>query len=176
MGSLHEGHLALIKASAANNDITVCSIFINPTQFNNAADLKNYPRDTDRDISLLKNANCDAVFIPAAEEIYEREYLLNLDFGYLENIMEGKFRPGHFKGVGLVVTKLFNLVKPDKAYFGTKDLQQLAIIKILPCSIFLPSFSSRDMPPVATDTVCSKGPRKPIFTSLISVGSGMLRP
>ena len=131
MGSLHDGHLALVQASVTNNDITVCSIFVNPTQFNNSADLINYPRDTETDIKLLQNANCDMVFIPSTEDIYEKDYLLNLDFGYLEEIMEGKYRPGHFKGVGLVGTKLFNLVKPDNAYFGSKDLQQLAVIRTL---------------------------------------------
>jgi pantoate--beta-alanine ligase len=131
MGSLHDGHLALVQASVTKNDITVCSIFVNPTQFNNSADLINYPRDTETDIKLLQNANCDMVFIPSTEDIYEKDYLLNLDFGYLEEIMEGKYRPGHFKGVGLVVTKLFNLVKPDNAYFGSKDLQQLAVIRTL---------------------------------------------
>ena len=131
MGSLHDGHLALIQKSVAHNDVTVCSIFVNPTQFNNAADLKNYPRDTKSDLSLLKRSNCDMVFMPSAEIMYEKDYFLTLDFGYLEKIMEGKYRPGHFKGVGLIVTKLFNLIKPDKAYFGTKDLQQLVLIRTL---------------------------------------------
>lgn len=131
MGALHQGHLKLVNASTKENDLTICSIFVNPTQFNNAIDLKNYPRETDTDIAKLQEANCDVVFTPSVKTIYEDESVLNISFGYLEDIMEGKFRPGHFKGVGLVVAKLFNITTPDKAYFGTKDLQQLTIIKKL---------------------------------------------
>jgi pantoate--beta-alanine ligase len=131
MGALHEGHLELVRASKKQNDITICSIFVNPTQFNNPEDLENYPRDTPSDLEKLKNVSCDAVFIPSVGEMYSEDHVLNFNFGYLEEIMEGKFRPGHFGGVGLIVTKLFNLVKPTRAYFGTKDLQQLAIIKKL---------------------------------------------
>lgn len=129
MGALHNGHLELIKTSTGQNDITICSIFVNPTQFNNPADLENYPRETQSDINKLESANCDVVFIPSAEIIYGENLVMNVDFGYLEEIMEGKYRPGHFKGVGLVVAKLFNIVEPDRAYFGKKDLQQLSIIK-----------------------------------------------
>ena len=131
MGALHDGHLKLIENSVIQNDVTVCSIFVNPTQFNNQADLKNYPRDTKSDLEKLETANCKVVFLPSIEAMYEKEFFLNLDFGYLEVIMEGKYRPGHFKGVGLIVTKLFNLVNPDRAYFGQKDLQQLVLIKTL---------------------------------------------
>jgi len=131
MGALHEGHLELVRASKKQNDMTICSIFVNPTQFNNPEDLENYPRDTPSDLEKLKNVSCDAVFIPSVGEMYSEDHVLNFNFGYLEEIMEGKFRPGHFGGVGLIVTKLFNLVKPTRAYFGTKDLQQLAIIKKL---------------------------------------------
>ncbi len=131
MGALHDGHLALIHASTNQNDITICSIFVNPTQFNNAVDLKNYPLETDADIAKLETANCSVVFMPPKEKMYEKDFLLNIHIGYLEEIMEGKFRPGHFKGVGLIVTKLFNLVEPNRAYFGTKDLQQLTIIRRL---------------------------------------------
>lgn len=129
MGALHNGHLELIKASTNQNDITICSIFVNPTQFNNPADLKNYPRETQSDIDKLESVNCDVLFIPSAEIMYGENPVMNVDFGYLEKIMEGKYRPGHFKGVGLVVAKLFNIVEPDRAYFGKKDLQQLSIIK-----------------------------------------------
>ena len=131
MGALHDGHLKLIHTSAKQNDITVCSIFVNPTQFNNPADLEKYPRNTKIDITLLDEANCDVVFIPPVEIMYEKDILLNFHFGYLEEIMEGKYRLGHFKGVGLIVVKLFNIVEPNNAYFGTKDLQQLTIIKAL---------------------------------------------
>lgn len=131
MGALHKGHLSLIHASTAQNDITICSIFVNPTQFNNTQDLEVYPRKIENDISELEKTQCDAAFIPSADDMYEKDFLLNFDFDYLENIMEGKYRPDHFKGVGLVVTKLFNLVLPNKAYFGTKDLQQLTLINKL---------------------------------------------
>lgn len=131
MGALHNGHLELIRKSVQQNDLTICSLFVNPTQFNNPSDLKNYPRESDKDIALLEESKCHAVFMPSAEIMYEEHYVLNFDFGYMEKIMEGKFRPGHFKGVGLIITKLFNLIQPNKAYFGRKDLQQLTIIKTL---------------------------------------------
>ncbi len=131
MGALHDGHIALISTSTKENDITICSIFVNPTQFNNPRDLENYPRDTDNDIKKLIAAKCDVLFIPSAELMYEKEPVLNFQFDYLEEIMEGKHRPGHFKGVGLIIAKLFNLTEPTKAYFGTKDLQQLTIIRKL---------------------------------------------
>ncbi len=131
MGALHQGHLELVKKSIQQNDVTICSIFVNPTQFNNPTDFEDYPRDANTDLSLLKANNCDAVFLPSDAIMYEKDGIINFDFGYLENIMEGKFRPGHFKGVGLIVAKLFNLACPDRAYFGTKDLQQLTIIKKL---------------------------------------------
>lgn len=150
MGALHDGHLSLIKSSVAKNDLTVCSIFVNPTQFNNKSDLENYPRQTENDISLLAKSNCDMVFMPSTESIYRDNFLLSFNFGYLEETMEGKFRPGHFGGVGLIVTKLFNLVTPDRAYFGKKDLQQLTLIKILAEELFF------DIEIVAVDTVREK--------------------
>ena len=131
MGALHEGHLELVSASKQQNDITICSIFVNPTQFNNPEDLDKYPRDIPLDVAKLKNLFCDAVFIPSVKDMYGEDHVLKISFGYLEEVMEGKFRPGHFSGVGLIVTKLFNLIKPTRAYFGTKDLQQLTIIKKL---------------------------------------------
>jgi len=131
MGALHEGHLSLIRKSIAQNDITICSIFVNPTQFNNPEDLKNYPRDIDIDLSLLKRLDCDVVFHPSQDEMYPSPPRVNISFGYLEEIMEGKYRPGHFKGVGLIVTKLLNIINPDRAYFGKKDLQQLILIQIM---------------------------------------------
>lgn len=136
MGALHDGHLELIRASTNENDITICSIFVNPTQFNNPKDLENYPQDTHHDIEKLIGAKCNALFIPSVELMYEKEPVLNFQFGYLEEIMEGKCRPGHFKGVGLIIAKLFNLIEPNKAYFGTKDLQQLTIIRKLTNELF----------------------------------------
>ena len=129
MGALHEGHLSLIAASRAANDLTVCSIFVNPIQFNNSDDLARYPRSLEADCTLLADANCDVVFAPAAEEMYPEKPVLKFDFGDLARVMEGQFRPGHFNGVAVVVSKLFNIVQPDRTYFGQKDLQQVAVVR-----------------------------------------------
>lgn len=129
MGALHEGHLSLIEASNAQNDLSVCSIFVNPIQFNNPDDLARYPRTLEADCELLKTVGCDAVFAPSVQEMYPEKSLLTFDFGDLERVMEGKFRPGHFNGVGVVVSKLFNIVQPDRTYFGQKDLQQVAVVR-----------------------------------------------
>lgn len=131
MGALHNGHLSLYEAAKEENDLVVSSIFVNPTQFNNAEDLEKYPRNIDRDILILKNSGLvDAVYIPEVQDIYpEKTESQHYDFDGLENEMEGKSRPGHFDGVGTVVEELFKQVKPDNAYFGEKDFQQLAIIK-----------------------------------------------
>ncbi|MGE6397689.1 pantoate--beta-alanine ligase [Chryseobacterium scophthalmum] len=131
MGALHNGHLSLYEAARKENDLVISSIFVNPTQFNNAEDLEKYPRDTDRDITILKNSELvDAVYLPQVEDIYpEKTESQRYDYDGLENEMEGKSRPGHFDGVGTVVEELFRQVKPDNAYFGEKDFQQLAIIK-----------------------------------------------
>lgn len=131
MGALHDGHLSLYKQAKAENDMVISSIFVNPTQFNNAEDLKKYPRDTQRDISILeKSGLVDAVYLPEVHDIYpEKTESQHYDYDGLENEMEGKSRPGHFDGVGTVVEELFRQVKPDNAYFGEKDYQQLAIIK-----------------------------------------------
>lgn len=131
MGALHQGHITLIKAAQKQNNITVCSIFVNPTQFNNPSDLLKYPRTLDKDIDLLKEVRCDVLFCPESDEVYPEKSTLKLDFGHLDQVMEGKFRPGHFSGVGLVVSKLFNIVVPDNAYFGQKDWQQFAVIRAL---------------------------------------------
>jgi pantoate--beta-alanine ligase len=131
MGALHAGHLSLIKASKAQNDITVCSIFVNPTQFNNPSDLQKYPRTLDKDTLLLEKVECDAVFCPEAGEMYPEPSVMKFDFGHLDKVMEGAFRPGHFSGVGLVVSKLFNIIQPTRAYFGQKDWQQFAVIRRL---------------------------------------------
>ncbi len=131
MGALHAGHIALVQQAVAENDYTVVSIFVNPTQFNNASDLANYPRDLSRDADLLEATKCDLIFAPCKEDIYTETELdrpFEFDFGGLDKVMEGKFRPGHFNGVVQIVSKLFELVQPQKAYFGEKDFQQLAII------------------------------------------------
>ena len=131
MGALHTGHLSLIEASKKQNDLTVCSIFVNPTQFNNAHDLSVYPRTLDTDCQMLDSVGCDIVFAPSAEEMYTNLPNIKFNFGDLERVMEGQFRPGHFNGVGIVVSKLFNIVQPDNAYFGQKDLQQCAVVNRL---------------------------------------------
>lgn len=131
MGALHRGHLSLIDASKRANDITVSTVFVNPTQFNNPNDLLKYPRTLDQDTQLLKEVRCDVLFAPETQELYPVKSTLTLDFGALDKVMEGEFRPGHFSGVGLVVSKLFNIVEPDNAYFGQKDWQQFAVISKL---------------------------------------------
>ncbi len=131
MGALHEGHASLVRRSVNDNDITFVSVFVNPTQFNNKEDLEKYPRNLERDAELLESIGADYVFAPTAEEMYtqeEMQQVFQFDFGGLDQVMEGKYRPGHFNGVVQVVSKLFRMVKPDKAYFGEKDYQQLAII------------------------------------------------
>jgi len=131
MGALHSGHLALIRKAIEENDIVVCSIYVNPTQFNNSADLQSYPRELVEDLELLQKEGCHIVFTPTDEVMYPQETVLKVNFGLLEKVMEGKFRPGHFNGVATVVSKLFHIVNPDYAYFGQKDLQQFAVIKRL---------------------------------------------
>ena len=132
MGALHKGHLSLIEESSRENDVTVVSIFVNPTQFNNQDDLIKYPRTITHDIELLETIKCDILFTPLANDLYNNKVASEeFDFDGLENQMEGKFREGHFDGVGTVVKRLFEIVKPNNAYFGEKDFQQLQIIKKL---------------------------------------------
>lgn len=140
MGALHKGHLSLYEAARKENDLTVSSIFVNPTQFNNASDLEKYPRDINRDLYFLDESGLvDAVYVPQVVELYpEKLQSKSYDFGGLENAMEGKFRPGHFDGVGTVVEELLSQVKPDNAYFGEKDYQQLAIIRKMSDQLNLP--------------------------------------
>ncbi|HET6227529.1 MAG TPA: pantoate--beta-alanine ligase [Bacteroidia bacterium] len=161
MGALHQGHISLINAAKESCDLVVCSIFVNPTQFNNLQDLEKYPRTLDTDSLMLERVGCDILFAPETSEIYTATELqmkaLNredkswmggktVDFGRLDKVMEGAQRPGHFNGVAQVVSKLFQIVQPDKAFFGQKDFQQLAVIKsmvqqmeinveIIPCPI-----------------------------------------
>lgn len=140
MGALHKGHLRLIKQSCNENDLTVCSIFVNPIQFNNPEDLEKYPRTLSTDAKLLEAAGCDLLFAPEVSEMYPKgkEVDIDIDFGTLDKVMEGKFRPGHFKGVAIVVKKLFEIVKPTRGYFGKKDFQQLAIIQFMVNQLALP--------------------------------------
>ena len=140
MGALHDGHLSLIRKSTTENDYTVCSIFVNPVQFNNPADLEKYPRSQREDISLLESAGCDLVLLPEVKEMYPGGTIVSpdVDFGLLDKVLEGKFRPGHFKGVAVAVKRLFDLVEPRKAYFGKKDYQQLLVIRKLVRDLDLP--------------------------------------
>lgn len=131
MGALHEGHATLVRRAVEENDICVVSVFVNPTQFNNKEDLAKYPRDINRDAELLRSIGAQYVFAPTPEEMYSAEEMnttFAFDFAGLDQVMEGKMRPGHFNGVVQVVSRLFYLVQPNKAYFGEKDFQQLAII------------------------------------------------
>ena len=134
MGALHEGHASLVRRAVKDNDICVVSVFVNPTQFNNKEDLAKYPRNIERDAALLESIGADYVFAPTPEEMYSAEEMnttFEFDFAGLDKVMEGKMRPGHFNGVVQVVSRLFYLVQPDKAYFGEKDFQQLAIIHLM---------------------------------------------
>jgi pantoate--beta-alanine ligase len=150
MGALHQGHLSLVERCRAENDVVVVSIFVNPTQFNNQEDLSNYPRNLSADLTILQAIHSESlvVYAPSYEDLYEQGLQTRqFDFGGLELEMEGKFRPGHFDGVGTIVGKLFEIVRPARAYFGEKDYQQLLIIKelvrqleiptqIIPCPIY----------------------------------------
>ena len=130
MGALHDGHLSLVKASKQQNDYTVVSIFVNPTQFNNPEDLEKYPRTEEQDIELLTAAGADFVYLPSVNNLYEEgEVAKKYNFGGIETVMEGEFRPGHFDGVATVVSKLLRAVNPDHAYFGEKDFQQIRIVQ-----------------------------------------------
>ena len=129
MGALHNGHISLVKRSVEENDVTVVSVFVNPTQFNDKADLERYPRTEEADKKLLEAAGCDIVFMPQVEEMYPEEDTRVFNFGSIETVMEGKYRPGHFNGVAQIVSKLFYAVEPTRSYFGEKDFQQVAIIR-----------------------------------------------
>lgn len=138
MGALHKGHVSLVKQAKADSDVCVVSIFVNPNQFNNKEDLEKYPRDVNKDALLLEKEGVDIIFAPTIEEVYPEPDTRQFDFGQLDKVMEGKFRPGHFNGVAQVVSRLFDMVKPDKAYFGEKDFQQLAIIRDMVKQLAMP--------------------------------------
>lgn len=131
MGALHSGHIELVKRCVHENEVCVVSIFVNPTQFNDPNDLLTYPRTPEEDSQSLEDAGCRYMFIPSVEEMYPEPDTRIFSFGMLEKVMEGRFRPGHFNGVAQIVSKLFETVGPDRAYFGEKDFQQLAIIREL---------------------------------------------
>jgi pantoate--beta-alanine ligase len=133
MGALHEGHLSLIRMAQMENECTLLSIFVNPTQFNETSDFKTYPRNEEKDLALIETLAIDAVFIPTTNEMYadEKNDLLDFSLEGLDSVMEGRFRKGHFDGVVTIVDKFFSLIKPNVAYFGLKDFQQLAIIRFL---------------------------------------------
>ncbi len=131
MGALHQGHLEMVKRAKAENDVVVVSIFVNPIQFNNKEDLLHYPRTLENDAILLQNVGCNVIFAPDEKEMYPEPDTTVYDFGPLAEVMEGKFRPGHFNGVAVVVKRLFDIIQPVQAYFGEKDYQQLQIIKSL---------------------------------------------
>jgi pantoate--beta-alanine ligase len=131
MGALHAGHLQLVQAAQADCDEVIASLFVNPTQFNNAEDFRLYPRLPEADAALLAPAGCTALFVPSVDEMYPQPTVLRFDFGALERVMEGAHRPGHFNGVATVVSKLFHLARPHRAYFGQKDWQQVAVIRQL---------------------------------------------
>ena len=132
MGALHEGHVSLIRYSKQACDYTICSVFVNPTQFNDKSDLERYPRMPEKDAALLQSAYCDALFMPLVSEMYpDKDEKADFNFGYLDKILEGEHRPGHFNGVAQIVKRFFEIVKPDKAFFGSKDYQQVMIVKAL---------------------------------------------
>lgn len=140
MGALHEGHLELVRMSKNDGCITIASIFVNPTQFNDPRDLEKYPRTLEKDTELLLSAHCDALFAPDVEEIYPpgTNLTVELDFGALDKVMEGKFRPGHFKGMATVVNRLLDIVRPNRLYMGQKDYQQLSIVRDMIRQLALP--------------------------------------
>ena len=137
MGALHEGHISLLKRAKEENEIVVCSIYVNPLQFNNKEDFAQYPRLPEKDTILLENAGCDIVFIPD-DSIINKSPDFNYDLGYLDEIMEGYFRPDHFKGVAYIVKTFLEIVGPDRAYFGEKDYQQLTVVKKMTRDFNLP--------------------------------------
>ena len=131
MGALHAGHRSLVERARRENDVVVVSVFVNPTQFNDKNDLKNYPRTPEADCAILEAAGADIVFMPSVEDIYPEPDTREFDFGLIDKVMEGATRPGHFNGVAQVVSRLFDMVRPARAYFGEKDFQQIAVIKAM---------------------------------------------
>jgi len=138
MGALHDGHISLVKRCKEENDICIVSIFVNPTQFNDKKDLETYPRTLEKDCESLEPVGCSYIFAPTETEMYPEPDTRVFDFGSIAEVMEGKHRPGHFNGVAQIVSKLFDAVEPDKAYFGEKDFQQVAIIRAMVKQLNMP--------------------------------------
>ncbi|MBQ8864497.1 MAG: pantoate--beta-alanine ligase [Rikenellaceae bacterium] len=138
MGALHQGHLSLVERARRECEVVVVSVFVNPTQFNDPNDLKNYPRTPEADTEMLRAAGVDIVFMPSVEEMYPTPDTRVFDFGNIDKVMEGATRPGHFNGVAQVVSRLFDMVRPAKAYFGEKDFQQIAVIRAMVAQLALP--------------------------------------
>jgi len=138
MGALHKGHISLIKTAKKKSDFVVCSIFVNPLQFNNTGDFTNYPISLEKDIKMLEKAGCDLLFLPNSDTMYQNPVRTKMTFDGLDNVMEGTHRQGHFSGVGIVVAKLFNLVQPNHAFFGQKELQQFAVIQQMVTDLSFP--------------------------------------
>lgn len=138
MGALHAGHASLVGRSVKENDVTVVSVFVNPTQFNDKKDLETYPRTLEADCRLLESMGADIVFAPSAEEVYPEPDTRTFSYPPTDTVMEGAFRPGHFNGVCQIVSKLFSYVEPDKAYFGEKDFQQIAVVKAMVKDLNIP--------------------------------------
>lgn len=138
MGALHAGHASLVGRSVKENDVTVVSVFVNPTQFNDKKDLETYPRTLEADCRLLESMGADIVFAPSAEEVYPEPDMRTFSYPPTDTVMEGAFRPGHFNGVCQIVSKLFSYVEPDKAYFGEKDFQQIAVVKAMVKDLNIP--------------------------------------
>ena len=138
MGALHAGHRSLVERARRENATVVVSVFVNPTQFNDKNDLKHYPRTPEADARLLEEAGADFVLMPSVEEIYPQPDSRQFDFGLIDKVMEGATRPGHFNGVAQVVSRLFDIVRPARAYFGEKDFQQIAVIKAMAAQLKLP--------------------------------------
>jgi pantoate--beta-alanine ligase len=164
MGALHNGHISLVEKAVSETQVVVVSIFVNPTQFNDKSDLEKYPRNLEADLKLLEKTGCQIVFAPKPEEIYPEPDTRKFEFGELETVMEGKYRPGHFKGVAQVVSKLFDIVKPDKAYFGLKDVQQLVIIKEMVAQLKL-SVEIVDCPIVREESGLAMSSRNELLTA-----------
>jgi pantoate--beta-alanine ligase len=150
MGAFHQGHLSLVRAARAENDVVVASLFVNPTQFAEGEDFESYPRDEERDARLAEEAGVDVLFVPAAEEIYPSGFQTWVDVEQLGAILEGEHRPGHFRGVATVCLKLFNLVRPQRAYFGQKDSQQVAVLRRMVHDLAVP-VEIRVLPTVRDD-------------------------
>lgn len=163
MGALHAGHASLVERSVRENDFTVVSVFVNPTQFNDKNDLKNYPRTFDADCDLLRSLGADAVYAPSVEEVYPEPDTRQFSYPPIDTVMEGAKRPGHFNGVCQIVSKLFMMVRPDRAYFGEKDFQQIAVVRAMTEALKLP-VEIRPCPIVREDSGLALSSRNTLLT------------